>query len=181
LEENSLDKLNDFSKTLIEQIDTMSRVASAFSDFATLPQPNILEEDIAEITRLATEIFENANIQLDLPNKTILWPIDRTQWIRVMTNIIQNAIQAVPQGDTPIIELKMRATKHKLNVQIKDNGTGIAPEDIPRVFEPKFTTKTGGMGLGLAIVKNIISSLNGTINFSSSLEEGTTFYIDLKR
>jgi len=181
LEENSLDKLNDFSKTLIEQIDTMSRVASAFSDFATLPQPNILEEDIAEITRLATEIFENASIQLDLPNKTILWPIDRTQWIRVMTNLIQNAIQAVPQGNTPIIELKMRATEHNLNVQIKDNGTGIAPEDIPRVFEPKFTTKTGGMGLGLAIVKNIISSLNGTINFSSSLEEGTTFYIDLKR
>ena len=65
--ENSLDKLNDFSKTLIEQIDTMSRVASAFSDFATLPQPNILEEDIAEITRLATEIFENATIQLDRP------------------------------------------------------------------------------------------------------------------
>jgi nitrogen fixation/metabolism regulation signal transduction histidine kinase len=181
LEENSLDKLNDFSKTLIEQIDTMSRVASAFSDFATLPQPNILEEDIAEITRLATEIFENASIRLDLPNKTILWPIDRTQWIRVMTNLIQNAIQAVPQGNTPIIELKMRATEHNLNVQIKDNGTGIAPEDIPRVFEPKFTTKTGGMGLGLAIVKNIISSLNGTINFSSSLEEGTTFYIDLKR
>ena len=181
LAENSLDKLNDFSKTLIEQIDTMSRVASAFSDFATLPQPNILEEDIAEITRLATEIFENATIQLDRPKESILWPIDRTQWIRVMTNLIQNAIQAVPQGEVPIIELKLRATKHKLNVQIKDNGKGIAPEDIPRVFEPKFTTKTGGMGLGLAIVKNIISSLNGTINFSSSLDEGTTFYIELKR
>lgn len=88
-----------FSKTLIEQIDTMSRVASAFSDFATLPQPNILEEDIAEITRLATEIFDNATIQLDLPPSAILWPIDRTQWIRVMTNLIQNAIQAVPQGE----------------------------------------------------------------------------------
>ena len=71
--ENSLDKLNDFSKTLIEQIDTMSRVASAFSDFATLPQPNILEEDIAEITRLATEIFDNATIQLDLPSRAILF------------------------------------------------------------------------------------------------------------
>ena len=179
--ENSLDKLNDFSKTLIEQIDTMSRVASAFSDFATLPQPNILEEDIAEITRLATEIFDNATIQLDLPPVAILWPIDRTQWIRVMTNLIQNAIQAVPQGNKPIISLKMSATKNQLKVQIKDNGAGIAPEDIQRVFEPKFTTKTGGMGLGLAIVKNIISSLNGTINFSSSINEGTTFYIALKR
>ena len=75
----------------------------------------------------------------------------------------------------------MSATKNQLKVQIKDNGAGIAPEDIPRVFEPKFTTKTGGMGLGLAIVKNIISSLNGTINFSSSINEGTTFYIALKK
>lgn len=179
--ENSLEKLNDFSKTLIEQIDTMSRVASAFSDFATLPQPNIIEEDITEITRLATEIFDRATIQLKLPEKVILWPIDRTQWIRVMTNLIQNAIQAVPQGVTPLIELTMTCTAQKLKVQIKDNGAGISPEDIPHVFEPKFTTKTGGMGLGLAIVKNIISSLNGSINFSSSIDEGTTFFIELKR
>ncbi len=179
--ENSFEKLNDFSKILIEQIDTMSRVASAFSDFATLPQPKIVVEDIAEITRLATEIFDTANIQLHLPEKAILWPIDRTQWIRVMTNLIQNALQAVPQGTVPLIELKMRATKQKLMVHISDNGAGISPEDIPRVFEPKFTTKTGGMGLGLAIVKNIISSFNGTIDFSSSKKEGTTFYIELNR
>jgi two-component system nitrogen regulation sensor histidine kinase NtrY len=179
--ENGLDKLNDFSKTLIEQIDTMSRVASAFSDFATLPQPNILEEDITEITRLATEIFDNAKIKLNFPSKAVVWPIDRTQWIRVMTNLIQNAIQAVPQGKSPEIEVTLRATKQKLKVQIKDNGTGISQDDIPRVFEPKFTTKTGGMGLGLAIVKNIISSLNGTIDFNSSFEKGTTFYIELNR
>ena len=178
--ENSLDKLNDFSKTLIEQIDTMSRVASAFSDFATLPQPKILAEDITEITRLATEIFDNATIQLNLPDQAIIWPIDRTQWIRVMTNLIQNAIQAVPQGQTPLIELSMVATKRTLNVQIKDNGAGISSEDIPHVFEPKFTTKTGGMGLGLAIVKNIISSFNGTIDFRSS-QQGTTFNIKLNQ
>ena len=98
-----------------------------------------------------------------------------------MTNLIQNAIQAVPQGKSPAIEVTLRATKQKLKVQIKDNGTGISPDDIPRVFEPKFTTKTGGMGLGLAIVKNIISSFNGTIDFRSSFEKGTTFYIELNR
>ncbi len=180
-EENSSQKLNDFSQTLIEQIDTMSRVASAFSDFATLPQPNITNEDITEITRLATEIFDSADIRLNLPAKSVSWPIDRTQWIRVMTNLIQNAIQAVPQGVTPLIELSMSVSKERLKVQIKDNGSGISQEDIPHVFEPKFTTKTGGMGLGLAIVKNIISSFNGTIDFKTTSGNGTTFFIELKR
>lgn len=179
--ENSFEKLNDFSQTLIEQIDTMSRVASAFSDFATLPQPNITSEDITEITRLATEIFDSADIKLNFPEKAVIWPIDRTQWIRVMTNLIQNAIQAVPQGVTPLIELSMSVSKKRLNVQIKDNGSGISQEDIPHVFEPKFTTKTGGMGLGLAIVKNIISSFNGSIDFKTTVGNGTTFFIELKR
>ena len=159
----------------------MSRVASAFSDFATLPQPNITSEDITEITRLATEIFDSADIKLNFPDKAVMWPIDRTQWIRVMTNLIQNAIQAVPEGVTPLIELTMTVTKKRLNIHVKDNGSGISPEDIPHVFEPKFTTKTGGMGLGLAIVKNIISSFNGRIDFKTTVGNGTTFYIELKR
>ena len=179
-DEGSLEKLNDFSKALIEQIDTMSNVASAFSDFATLPQPEIIEEDIVEITRLATEIFEASNIQLIAPSTPLLWPIDRTQWNRVLTNLIQNAIQAVPQGREPKIEVRLSLQKHQLEIQITDNGTGISTEDIHRVFEPKFTTKTGGMGLGLAIVKNIIDSLNGTIDFNSSLKSGTTFSIKLR-
>ena len=179
-DESSLEKLNDFSKTLIEQIDTMSNVASAFSDFATLPQPKIIEEDIVEVTRLATEIFEASNIQLIAPSSPLLWPIDRTQWIRVLTNLIKNAIQAVPQGREPKIEVRLTLDKHQLEIQIADNGSGISTEDIHRVFEPKFTTKTGGMGLGLAIVKNIIDSLNGTIEFNSSMKHGTTFSIKLR-
>jgi two-component system nitrogen regulation sensor histidine kinase NtrY len=129
-DEGSLEKLNDFSKVLIEQIDTMSNVASAFSDFATLPQPEIIEEDIVEITRLATEIFEASNIQLIAPSTPLLWPIDRTQWIRVLTNLIQNAIQAIPQGREPKIEVRLSRQKDQLEIQITDNGTGISTEDI---------------------------------------------------
>ena len=178
-DENSLEKLNDFSTSIIQQIDTMSNVASAFSDFATLPQPKITEEDIAEITRRATEIFDPSCFEINFPDAPVLWPIDRTQWIRVMTNLIQNALQAIPNDREPKIQLSLIPTEDWLEVQIKDNGTGIAEEDIPKVFEPKFTTKTTGMGLGLAIVKNIIDSLNGTIDFRSTPNEGTLFYIQL--
>ncbi len=164
---------------MIEQIDTMSKVANAFSDFATLPEPKVVEEDIVEITSLATEIFESSNIKFITSSKSLLWPIDRTQWIRVLTNLIQNAIQAVPQGREPKIEVRLTHQKHQLNIQIMDNGSGISSEDFHRIFEPKFTTKTGGMGLGLAIVKNIIDSFNGSIDFTSSMTKGTTFSIKL--
>lgn len=180
-DENSLSKLNDFSQILMEQIDAMSNVASAFSDFATLPQPKISEQDIVEITRLSTELFKDIEIKLKLPQKAIVWPIDRTQWIRVMNNLIKNAIQSVPQERKPKIEINMQHSKDQIAVQIKDNGSGIAPSDITKIFEPKFTTKTGGMGLGLAIVKNIIHSLNGSIDFDSTPEKGTTFSILLNR
>ncbi len=129
---------------------------------------------------MATEIFEASNIQLIAPSTPLLWPIDRTQWIRVLTNLIQNAIQAIPQGREPKIEVRLSRQKDQLEIQITDNGTGISTEDLHRVFEPKFTTKTGGMGLGLAIVKNIIDSLNGTIDFNSSLKSGTTFSMKLR-
>lgn len=177
-DESSMEKLNDFSQILMEQIDAMSNVASAFSDFATLPTPKIEEQDIVEITRLSTEIFKEIAIELHLPEHPILWPIDRTQWIRVMNNLIKNAIQSVPNDRQPKITLHLNPMPNTLSFELSDNGSGISPSDFNKIFEPKFTTKTGGMGLGLAIVKNIIQSLNGAIDFTSS-EKGTTFRIQL--
>ena len=174
-------KLNDFSKMLIEQIDTMSGVANAFSDFATLPQPKIQEEDIVEITRLAIDIFDTKKIEFIASNKSFSWPIDRTQWIRVITNLVQNAIQSIPETRESKIVINLHIDFSQITLKISDNGTGISPEDFNKIFEPKFTTKTDGMGLGLAIVKNIIDSLNGSISFTSELDQGTTFVIKLKR
>jgi signal transduction histidine kinase len=179
--EDSFDRLNDFSKILIEQVDTMSNVASAFSDFATLPEPNFVTENMVEITRLATEIFDTNKIKLNLPSEKVYWSIDRTQWIRVMTNLIKNALQAIPEDVEPKINVTLIHHPDYLLFTIADNGSGIAATDFEKIFEPKFTTKTGGMGLGLAIVKNIIHSLNGTIRFDSAPKEGTTFYIELTK
>ena len=180
-EKNYQKKLESFLKTLIEQIDTMSMVANTFSDFATMPKPKIKDQDIVEITKSAVQIFKNANLKIKTTKKKIIWPIDRTQWIRVLTNLIQNAIQAVPENRTPKINLEILLEKNKLKMNLEDNGTGIVKRDQLKIFEPKFTTKSAGMGLGLAIVKNIIDSLNGTINFKSEPNKGTKFSITLKK
>ena len=89
-------KLNDFCEILIEQIDTMSNVATSFSDFATLPKTQLEKTDIVEATKKVVEIFEQNNITLDTSNENIFVKLDKEQWIRVMTNLIKNSIQSIP-------------------------------------------------------------------------------------
>ena len=174
-------KVMDFSKIMIEQIDTMSRVATAFSNFATLPKLVVETEDIVEITRLSIDIFEPGIIQYTSSEEQISWDIDRTQWIRIMTNLVQNAIQAVPQEREPQIQVRIQKETLGLRIEIEDNGLGISAENINKIFEPNFTTKTGGMGLGLAIVKNSIDSSGGSIHYETEQDRGTKFIIQLKK
>ena len=180
-DEEAQDRLNDFSKILIEQIDTMSKVATAFSDFATLPQPKIEDQDLVSITQRSTEIFAPEMVKFKSELTELIWPIDRTQWIRMMTNLIQNAIQAVPENRTPEVHVHLVPNEDGVEVWVRDNGSGIEKENLEKIFEPKFTTKTGGMGLGLGIVKNIIQSFGGELDYTSEVNKGTTFKIKLKK
>ena len=174
-------KLNDFSKTLIQQIDIMVNVAEAFSDFATLPKPKKQACDLIEITKLAVDIFNRKHVSFSAEKENVLYELDRTQWIRVMTNLIQNALQSVPKNRKPKVKIALKDEKEAIAIVISDNGSGISPSLEDKIFEPKFTTKTGGMGLGLGIVKNIIASHGGTISYVSELEKGTVFKILLKK
>ena len=172
-------KIEEFSQILLEQIDTMSDVANAFSDFATLPKPKLIKADLVEITRRALEIFEVDAIKFKTSDEKIRLRLDRTQWIRVTTNIVQNALQAVKQGEQPIVKVTLEKGDKKVKISFADNGIGIPKSIQSKVFEPKFTTKSKGMGLGLGIVKNIIDLHNGKIEYSTS-EKGTTFVVTLK-
>ena len=172
-------KIEEFSHTLLEQIDTMSEVANAFSDFATLPKPKLVKSDLVEITRRSLEIFEGDIIEFKTSDKEIRLCLDRTQWIRVTTNIVQNALQAVKQGQQAKIKVSIIKGQKNVKISFADNGIGIPKSIQSKVFEPKFTTKTKGMGLGLGIVKNIIDSHNGKIEYTTG-NKGTTFVVTLK-
>ena len=172
-------KVTDFSNLLIQQIDTMSEVAEAFSDFATLPKPNMKKCDLVELTQMAVNIFHHEQIVFTSNKAHIFYKLDRTQWIRVITNLVQNALQSVPKSKKPQIGVQLFSENNQIILSIMDNGNGIAPEVKQKIFEPKFTTKSSGMGLGLGIVKNIIESHNGTIKCVSKMKKGTTFSIVL--
>lgn len=173
-------KIKDYSDTLIQQIDTMSSVASAFSNFASMPAQQNETLNVVSVIELSLEIFNEAFISLEAEEKEIITIMDRTQLIRIITNLVKNAIQAI--SDLQIekqIYIKVKKQNNAVLIQVIDNGSGIDAQNIPRIFEPKFTTKTSGMGLGLGIIKNIIENYKGTITFESEIGIGTTFTVTL--
>ncbi len=171
-------KLNDYSKTLIQQIDTMSSVANAFSNFASMPAQQNETLNVVKIVDLALDIFNENFISFRAAEEKIIAKFDRTQLIRVITNLVKNAIQAMPEEqENKSVAVEVLKENNSVIIHVKDNGIGISEENATRIFEPKFTTKNSGMGLGLAIIKNIIENYNGTITFASTEGIGTTFTV----
>jgi two-component system, NtrC family, nitrogen regulation sensor histidine kinase NtrY len=177
---NARQKLDDYSKTIIQQIDTMSAVASAFSNFASMPAQQNETLNVVDIVDLSLDIFNEDYIEFASDCPEIITKIDRTQLIRVITNLVKNAIQSIPdeQEEKKVVVL-IRKETNSVIITVKDNGKGIVEEDFERIFEPKFTTKSSGMGLGLGIIKNIIENYNGTITFESKVGIGTKFIVTL--
>ncbi len=170
-------KVEEYSKTLIQQIDTMSNIASAFSNFAEMPAQQNETLNVIEIVKLALEIFTEDYIHFISEEEEIIAKLDRTQLIRVVTNLVKNAIQAVPDVESPRILVSVMSENDVVKLAVADNGIGIQDAYMDKVFEPKFTTKSSGMGLGLGMVKNIVESYKGSIEFSSKAEKGSVFIV----
>ncbi len=173
-------KLNDYSKTLIQQIDTMSSVSSAFSNFASMPAQQNETLNVVEVVEFSLEIFNEEYLHFESKEEEIITIMDRTQLVRIITNLVKNAIQAIPEEqEQKSILVAVKRGRTMVNITVKDNGIGIEVENRDRIFEPKFTTKNSGMGLGLGIIKNIIENYKGTITFESQPGKGTTFIVSL--
>lgn len=170
-------KVEEYSKTLIQQIDTMSSIASAFSNFAKMPAQQNETLNVVQIVKLALDIFSEDYIVFVADEKEIISQLDRTQLIRVITNLVKNATQAVADEKDPKIVVSVMSEDDVVRISVSDNGKGISEENIARIFQPKFTTKSSGMGLGLAMVKNIVETYKGTITFTSQNGKGTTFTV----
>jgi len=183
------DKNEDFgqylkrvSKTIIEQIDTLSSIASEFSNFAKMPVAKLENVDVGEILTKTVELFhgtENIEIELQKSDRELHILADAEQLNRVFINIIKNGIQSIPDERSGEISVVLYSKEDKAIIEISDNGKGI-PEDVrQKMFKPNFTTKTSGMGLGLAIVQNILEQIEGEITYKTRVGHGTTFIISL--
>ncbi len=172
-------EMKEYSDTLIQQIDTMSAIASAFSTYAKMPiqQDEVL--NVVKITKLALDIFQEEYILFTSEEDEIKANLDRTQLIRVVTNLIKNSIQAVEEKnpENPVIKVSVFIEENTICITVEDNGIGIPDANQQLIFEPKFTTKNSGMGLGLAMVKRIVENYQGTITLSETVENNTLFKV----
>jgi len=177
----ALKKLNEFTSTMLQQIDTMSAVASSFSNFASLTKEFLekfrLEEEVEKIVELYKK---DGVVLINKPNNCFV-KIDKTHLTRILNNLIQNAIQSISNQDKIIVNLNIVDDKDFWCISVADNGSGISEENREKIFEPNFTTKNSGMGLGLAMVKNIVNDFNGSISFVTELGKGTTFFIQIPK
>jgi len=175
-------KFERFSKSFVEQIESLSNIASEFSAFAKMPDTRIEQMNIFEILTQAVTIFkqmDNVKILYDAPEAPFFINADRDQLLRCFNNLLKNAIEATPADRYGIIDINYLITSKNILLTIKDNGNGI-PENLrEKIFEPNFTTKSSGTGLGLAFVKNSIENAGGKVWFETILGEGTTFYFSL--
>ncbi|MDB4297498.1 ATP-binding protein [Flavobacteriaceae bacterium] len=175
-DEDIIERVKEYSEMLTQQIDVMSSIASAFSDFAQMPQKNVTQVDLVQLTKGALDVFYEDGIQFNSAEESIVVSLDKNQITRVVTNLVKNAFQATESKNREIV-VSLNIKGNKVCLSVKDNGCGISELDKTQIFEPKFTTKSSGMGLGLPMVKNIIESYEGEISFSSSKESGTEFII----
>lgn len=180
---DAAERLERFSRAMVEQIDTLSGIASAFSNFAQMPRAQAEDLDLAEVAEAALSVFRaTPGMQCELQRETTgPLPVhaDREQLLRVFNNLIKNAVQAIPDGQEGRITVVLRQAKGEAIAEVHDNGTGIAEEDRERIFRPNFTTKGSGMGLGLAMVQRMVEGAGGRVWFESRVGEGSTFFVAL--
>ncbi|MEJ6736862.1 MAG: HAMP domain-containing sensor histidine kinase [Flavobacteriales bacterium] len=178
------ERIERTAKTLVEQIDTLTKIADEFSNFAKMPKAQDSEINLIPIIETTIDLYKEENVFITTYNTcnnqaTIL--ADKDQLSRVFNNLIKNAIQAIPSTIEGKISVDISQEESSYLIEIKDNGSGISEDKKDKIFVPNFTTKSTGMGLGLAMVKNIVENANGSIWFETIEEIGTSFFIKLPK
>ena len=175
---------NNVAHTLVEQIEHLSNIASDFSAFSRIGEAVnevlLLNETLHSLHALY-QGQPGCEISYAEPTQSYYVYADKTQMNRLFTNLLQNAIQAIPESRSGYIVMHMEATEDRqwVIVSVQDNGEGISPEIQSRIFVPNFTTKNSGTGLGLAMCKNIVEQARGEIWFETRINTGTTFFVKL--
>lgn len=169
--------------SLLEQIDTLSKIATAFSDYAKLPENKPTAFNIVELLKSTIKLYDvEENIRFSLTYDELKdWQMyaDKNNIGRVFSNIIKNSIQAIGNKENGHIFVSIRNLRTDYRIDITDNGCGIKEEDKNKIFMPNFTTKSSGMGIGLSMAYDIVRRMGGSIKFQSEEGNGAVFRIDI--
>jgi nitrogen fixation/metabolism regulation signal transduction histidine kinase len=169
--------LEESTETIVDRCEALRRIAIEFSDYARMPGRRIRREDLGRLLNEARRLYgeteeRRVDFTLAAPESELFTRIDRDEVMRLFINLIENSIQAMPDGGD--LDVCARRENGAALVTIRDTGVGISPENLKRIFEPSFSTKTGGAGLGLPICRAIMEDYGGSIRIDSRTGQGTT-------
>ena len=170
--------------TVLEEVERLKTIVTEFSQFARMPNPNPHECDLNELIHSSVVLYgasEDVTVVEDLGTLPPTQLLDADRITQVIQNLLKNAIQATEAGDRPgrVVISTRELEDGDVEMTVEDNGCGVREEDIPRIFTPYYTAKSGGTGLGLAVVHRIISGHGGRVGVRSKEGEGTCFVIRL--
>jgi len=172
------------SQTLLAEIANLKGIVGRFSEFSRMPQPHLQPVQVNNVIAAVMQLFqaqlgENGKIRSELQLDSSLEPIsaDGELLHRAISNLVLNAIDAMPEGGT--LKLRTQRENSKVKIEVADTGSGLTPEDCERIFTPYYTSKQHGTGLGLAIVQSVVSDHGGRIHVESQPGRGATFVIEL--
>jgi signal transduction histidine kinase len=178
--------LRESSTTLLAEISNLKAIIGRFSEFSKMPQPQLQKVGLNEIVRGVAQLFQ---AQLKAPGRTAiackLELDEKVGWIeadqemlhRAISNLVLNAMDAMPEGGT--LTLRTRRGDGTAVLEVADSGSGLTREECERIFTPYYTSKEHGTGLGLAIVQSVVSDHEGRISVKSEPGRGSTFVIEL--
>ncbi|HKR86522.1 MAG TPA: ATP-binding protein [Terriglobales bacterium] len=170
------------ASTLLSEIANLKSIIHRFSEFSKMPQPQLREVSLGEVISGVAHVYEAQLEKMNIVCRTEsadLKPVSADPELlhRAVSNLVLNAIDAMPQGGT--LTLRTSRNDDTAVIEVADTGRGLTPEECERLFTPYYTSKSQGTGLGLAIVQSIVSDHGGRITVKSQAGQGTAFIIEL--
>ncbi|MFM9055568.1 MAG: ATP-binding protein [Bacteroidota bacterium] len=177
------EKAKRISRTLVEQIDTLAGIATAFGDFARMPGTALQPVDLIPIIEDTVALYSNGtdtqfDFSAEAPELKVMG--DKDQLMRILGNLVKNAVQAIPDGHQGRIRVHTEHLDQYVVLSVLDNGTGIPESQRQNLFVPEFTTKTSGTGLGLAMVKAMAEGMGGSVGYEPLDPQGSRFWVKLR-
>jgi two-component system, NtrC family, nitrogen regulation sensor histidine kinase NtrY len=177
------------------EIVNLKTIIGRFSDFSKMPKPQLEHIDARDAIERVRALYEVAgalgreaaageqdkviHFKVEFPSKPLLINADPELLHRALSNLVLNAMDAMPGGGT--LSLSAKSHQDKAEIRVADTGTGMTPEECERLFTPYYTTKEHGTGLGLAIVQSVVADQAGTISVESPADGGAVFVITLPK
>jgi two-component system nitrogen regulation sensor histidine kinase NtrY len=175
--------VTECTETIIQEVDGLKRLVDEFSRFARMPALAPRPTDVRAVVEAVATLYRESHPALRLvtryPESVPLLEVDPDHIKRAVTNLVDNAVEAVSGAGNVEVEIANVADGGGVQLIVSDDGPGIGPEDKEKLFLPYFSTKTNGMGLGLPIVYEIVAEHGGTIRVEDNVPRGSRFIFDL--